>query len=176
MAIHNESVLEAEICSDLAARGWLYTPPKGSVISPDDTLYDREHALFPPDLLAWTQNTQPKAWEQLQKQYGERAMPTLVERLRDSLDQHGTHHVLHQGIEILGLRRPLSLVQFRPAMGLNAELQTRYATNRLRVVRQLHYSLHHRNCIDLVLFLNGLSIATGKSYHGYKRMLTKSAV
>ncbi len=160
MAIHNESVLEAEICSDLAARGWLYTPPKGSVISPDDTLYDREHALFPPDLLAWTQNTQPKAWEQLQKQYGERAMPTLVERLRDSLDQHGTHHVLHQGIEILGLRRPLSLVQFRPAMGLNAELQTRYATNRLRVVRQLHYSLHHRNCIDLVLFLNGLPIAT----------------
>lgn len=27
MAIHNEAVLESEICADLAARGWLYTPP-----------------------------------------------------------------------------------------------------------------------------------------------------
>jgi len=160
VAIHNEATLETEICTDLAAQGWLYTPPQGSNISPDDALYDREHALFTPDLLAWIQATQAPAWEQLQKQYAERATTVLLERLRSTLDQHGTLHVLHHGIEILGLRRPLSLVQFRPAMGLNAELQERYAANRLRVIRQLHYSRHNQNCLDLALFLNGLPLAT----------------
>ena len=155
MAIHNEAVLEAEICADLGARGWLY-----STLSPDDALYDREHAVFPPDLLAWIQSTQPRAWQELQKQHGERTSAVLLERLRDSLDKHGTLQVLHHGIEVLGLRRPLSLAQFRPAMGLNAELQERYAANRLRVIRQIHYSRNNQNCIDLVLFLNGLPIAT----------------
>jgi type I restriction enzyme R subunit len=32
--------------------------------------------------------------------------------------------------------------------------------NRLRVVRQVHYSLKNQNCIDLVLFLNGIPVAT----------------
>ncbi|MEI2735395.1 MAG: type I restriction endonuclease [Rhodoblastus sp.] len=36
----------------------------------------------------------------------------------------------------------------------------RYAANRLRVVRQVRYSLHNENCIDLVLFLNGMPVAT----------------
>jgi len=36
----------------------------------------------------------------------------------------------------------------------------RYATNRLRVVRQVRYSLHNENSIDVVLFLNGLPVAT----------------
>jgi type I restriction enzyme R subunit len=36
----------------------------------------------------------------------------------------------------------------------------RYNANRLRVVRQVRYSLHNENCIDLVLFLNGFPVAT----------------
>ncbi|MFN4262032.1 MAG: type I restriction endonuclease, partial [Gemmataceae bacterium] len=36
----------------------------------------------------------------------------------------------------------------------------RYAANRLRVVRQLRYSLANENCFDLVLFLNGIPVAT----------------
>jgi len=32
--------------------------------------------------------------------------------------------------------------------------------NVLRVVRQVRYSLHNENCIDLVLFLNGIPVAT----------------
>lgn len=33
----------------------------------------------------------------------------------------------------------------------------RYAANRLRVVRQVKYSLHNENCLDVVLFLNGIT-------------------
>jgi hypothetical protein len=37
----------------------------------------------------------------------------------------------------------------------NPEILARYGANRLRVVRQVRYSLRNENCIDLVLFLNG---------------------
>ena len=43
---------------------------------------------------------------------------------------------------------------------MNPDILASYAANRLRVVRQVRYSLHNENCIDLVLFLNGLPVAT----------------
>ena len=67
---------------------------------------------------------------------------------------------LRHGIELLGLRQPLTLAQFKPALAINPDILARYAANRLRVVRQVRYSLHNENCIDLVLFLNGLPVAT----------------
>jgi type I restriction enzyme, R subunit len=45
---------------------------------------------------------------------------------------------------MIGLRAPLSLAQFRPALAMNADLLTRYHANRLRVVRQVRYSLDTR--------------------------------
>ena len=38
-----------------------------------------------------------------------------------------------------------------------------YQANRLRIVRQVRYSLQNENCIDLVLFLNGLPVATAEA-------------
>src|SRR5690606_8984045 len=66
------------------------------------------------------------------------------------------------GIVLLGLREPLLLAQFKPALAMNADILSRYAAKRLRVVRQLRYSLHNENCIVLVLFLNGLPVATAE--------------
>jgi len=48
------------------------------------------------------------------------------------------------------------LCQFRPAHGKNPALMENYKRNRLTAVRQLHYSLHNENSIDLVMFVNGL--------------------
>jgi type I restriction enzyme, R subunit len=68
--------------------------------------------------------------------------------------------VLRHGVELLGLKAPLTLAQFKPALAINPDILARYAANRLRVVRQVRYSLHCENSIDLVLFLNGLPAAT----------------
>ena len=70
--------------------------------------------------------------------------------------------MLRHGIELLGLRQPLTLAQFKPALAMNPDILARYEANRLRVVRQVRYSLHNENCIDLVLFLNGLPVATAE--------------
>lgn len=153
MSLHKEISFETEICQHLASHGWLYAEG-------DAADYDRTRALFPADVLAWVQATQPKAWEVLAKNHGVKAGETLLARLRDQLDQRGTLDVLRHGIELLGLKAPLKLAEFKPALAINTDILARYAANRLRVVRQVHYSLHNENNIDLVLFLNGLPVAT----------------
>jgi type I restriction enzyme R subunit len=153
MSLHKEISFETEICQHLAANGWLDEDV-------GDAGYDRARTLFPADVLAWVQATQPKAWETLTKNHGAQAGETLLARLRDQIDQRGTLGVLRHGIELLGLPKPLKLAEFKPALGINPDILARYAANRLRVVRQVHYSLHNENSIDLVLFLNGLPVAT----------------
>jgi type I restriction enzyme R subunit len=153
MSLHKEISFENEICQHLSHHGWLYA--EGDAAS-----YDRARALFPADVLAWVQATQPKAWDSLTKNHGSKAADTLLARLRDQLDQRGTLDVLRHGIELLGLKAPLKLAEFKPALAINPDILARHAANRLRVVRQLRYSLQCENSIDLVLFLNGLPVAT----------------
>ena len=45
---------------------------------------------------------------------------------------------------------------------MNPDIMQRYAANRLRVVRQVHYSVHNELNIDLVLILNGIPVATAE--------------
>src|SRR5574340_1479081 len=151
MAIYKEIGFENDICAHLAAHGWLYG--KGAAQG-----YDSARALIPADVLARAQATQPKAWEALSKNHGAAAEATLLDRLRKQLDERGTLDVLRHGIELLGLRQPLQLAQFKPALAMNPDLQARYAANRLRVVRQARTT--HNDIIDLVLFLNGIPVAT----------------
>jgi len=155
MSLHKEISFETEICQHLAAHGWLYAEG-------DAAGYDRARALFPADVLAWVQATQPQAWEILQKNHGAQAGEVLLARLRDQLDARGTLEVLRQGVELLGLKQPLKLAEFKPALAINPDILARYAANRLRVVRQVHYSLHNENSLDLVLFLNGIPVATAE--------------
>lgn len=153
MGLHNEIEFENDVCAYLAAHDWLHAEG-------DAKSYDRARALFPADVLAWVQTTQPKAWETLSKNHGPAAEAYLLDQLRKQLDVRGTLDVIRQGVELLGLKQPLQLAQFKPALAMNPELQAKYFANRLRVVRQVRYSLHNENAIDLVLFLNGLPVAT----------------
>jgi len=153
MSVHKEIAFETEVCAHLAANGWLYTDG-------DAAQYDRARALFPADVLAWVKATQPATFDALTKNHGAKAAETLLDRLRAQIDQRGTLDVLRHGIEMLGLKKEIKLAEFKPALAINPEILARYAHNRLRVVRQVHYSLHSENSIDLVLFLNGVPVAT----------------
>lgn len=154
MSLHKEIEFENDICAYLAAHGWLY-------VEGDAQRYNRAHTLFPEDLINWIQETQPKSWESLVKSHGDVAAETsLFDRLRKQLDDRGTLDVLRHGLDMLGLRQPLQLAQFKPALAMNPDLQAKYSANRLRVVRQVRYSVYNENAIDLVLFLNGIPVAT----------------
>jgi type I restriction enzyme R subunit len=155
MSLHKEISFEDEICGYLADNGWFYAEG-------DAALFDRARALFPPDLIAWMQATQPKTLETLVKNHGTGAQSVLLDRIRKQLDDRGTLDVLRHGVELIGLRHTIRLAQFKPAMAMNPDSMARYAANRLRAVRQVRYSLANENCIDLVLFLNGVPVATAE--------------
>jgi type I restriction enzyme, R subunit len=155
MTINKEVAFETEVCARLVANGWLHEPG-------DAPKYDRARALFPDDLVAWVKEAQPEAIETLVKNHGAKAEATLLDRVRAQLDQRGTLDVLRFGVELLGLKKPLALAQFKPALAINEEILARYGKNRLRVVRQVKYSLANENSLDLVLFLNGVPVATAE--------------
>ncbi|MBS0405082.1 MAG: type I restriction endonuclease subunit R [Proteobacteria bacterium] len=157
MSVHTEIHLERDICEHLAAHGWLYAEPG---TDGDARSYETPRALYPADVLAWLQATQPQAWASLQKNHGSALEAIVLDRLRKALDTQGTLDVLRHGFDLLGLRAPLRMAQFKPALGMNAELQARYAANRLRVLRQVR--TNHDDIIDLVLLLNGIPVATAE--------------
>ena len=172
MAIQHEHAFEAEICEWLAEHGWLYRDQ-----APFDEHYDKASALYLPDLYGWLYDTQPEQLAKLAKpgpsgptspveqvldQYasaGPRVRDRVVKLLgSDPMAGGGTLNVLKNPVDVTPAR--LSLFQPRPATTLNPELNERYALNRLRVMRQVHYSTKNANSIDLVLFLNGVPVAT----------------
>lgn len=154
MNLHREVHLETEICQHLAQHGWLYAEG-------DAAQFDRAIGLFLPDLLAWVETTQPDSWQRLTKTHGAALSQVMAERVRKNMNERGTLDVLRRGVEMLGLKEPLMLAQFKPALAINPATQARYAANRLRVVRQVCHSPNNAKAeLDLVLFLNGIAVAT----------------
>lgn len=155
-SLHQEHHFESAICNHLSQHGWLYAEG-------DAAHYDRQNALFLPDLLAWIETTQPDSWQALSKTHGDSLPKVLAERVRKCLNEQGTLEVLRRGVEMVGLKKPLSLVQFKPALGINPAIQQAYAANRLRVVRQVRHSPNNpKDALDLVLFVNGIAVATAE--------------
>jgi len=139
MSLHTEIHFKTEICGHLVNNCWLYTDK-------DSAGFVRGLCLYPADVLAWVQETYPEAWESLQKNHRAAAADTLLNRLRHA---QGTLHVLRHGSDVLGLRKDVRMAQFKPANAMNTDIMARYSANRLRVVRQVQYSMYNENSIDL---------------------------
>ncbi len=153
--VHTERVFEDELCDHLSANGWtVRTHLK------DAKAYSRELALFPDDLLAFVQATQPAEWTKFKAWHNGQSEAMFVKRVAEQLDKHGTLHLLRHGLKDRNAK--FFLCQFRPAHHKNQQLWDWYAQNRLTCIRQLHYSLHTEKSIDLVLFVNGLPVATAE--------------
>jgi type I restriction enzyme, R subunit len=155
MSLHKEVHFESDLCAALTARGWTYSEK-------DAERFDRASGLFLPDLVAWLEATQPQAWELLTKNHGADATQRVAERIRKNLDERGTLDVLRRGVEMVGLKAPLALMGLKPSLQ-TPETLARYAANRLRVVRQIRHSPNKTSdALDLVLFLNGIPVATAE--------------
>lgn len=152
-APHTEYHFEAEIIDSLAVNGWLLD---NAAI--DHSRYDRVRALFPDDVLAWLKETQPQEYAKVT----DGNIDSLLDRLCKVLDKEGPLEILRQGFKFVGDFGAVKfdMCQFRPAFGLNPVTMDRYKAVRCRVVPQLHYSQVNENCIDIVLFVNGLPLAT----------------
>ncbi|MDO4081666.1 type I restriction endonuclease subunit R [Clavibacter michiganensis] len=160
MAVQHEEAFETELCAYLASAGW--------ECSPNDKGYDRDRALFPADVFAWLEATQPEQLDKLVKPGAPEASRELgrkqiLDRIiaaqaTDTMNGGGTLAVLKSSVSVLSAK--FSLFQKRPANELNPKTLEDFAANRLRVMRQVRYSGKNSNRIDLVLFVNGIPVST----------------
>ncbi len=148
---HQEKHFESYIVSKLEAQGWKVG---------ETAKYDTERALYADDLIAWLEASgQGEKWAKLKKDNGDRALDVLMDRLAKALETHGTVQVLRQGFSIAGCGH-IDLTEAAPEDKRNADVLKRYAANILRVVPQLQYHPSRKLAIDLVLFINGIPVAT----------------
>ncbi|MEH8248464.1 MULTISPECIES: type I restriction endonuclease subunit R [Aeromonas] len=158
-----EKAFQDHIIAALQASGWLV----GS-----SGHYDRERALYPEDLIAYVQQSQPDTWQKFCKTYGEAPEQHLLKAAVRALEhpEHGALWLLRNQIEDRGHR--LHVATFKPDHDLNPDLTARYQMNRLRVVPELVYSPHgYAGRLDLTLFLNGLPVATLELKSCFKQSL-----
>ncbi|HUX22943.1 MAG TPA: type I restriction endonuclease, partial [Spirochaetia bacterium] len=150
--IHLEKHFESDLVDYLTTHGW----QEGASGN-----YDQDRALYTGDALAWARTAHAEAWKRLESQYGTKAEEVFLSRLVAELDSIGTLAVLRHGFKIVGAGGShFALLQAKPRSGRNPEAAALYGRNVLRVVRQVFYSRNNKNSIDLVLFVNGLPVAT----------------
>ena len=125
---------------------------------PED--YNRRLCLIKADVLDFLVATQPKEWEKLKQHHGADVKPRFLSRLSREIARRGALDVLRNGVKDSGCK--FRLAYFRPASGLNEELQRMHAANLFAVVRQLHFSEKTEQSVDLALFLNGIPIFTAE--------------
>jgi type I restriction enzyme R subunit len=162
---YKEQDFEEHIEEHLLASGYISQPPGA---------YDRDLCLIPEQVIAFIQQTQPREYEKLQRQYGDDTPQKLCYRLAQEIGKRGTLHVLRNGIKDRGAK--FRLAYFKPASGMNPEHLHLYGQNSFAVVRQLKYSQKNENEIDLALFLNGLPIITAELKNSLTGQFVENAV
>lgn len=147
----SEAAFETSIEAVLVVNGY-------KNLSTDHGSFDRERAIFPNEALIFIQETQGKIWEKLEALHGDKTGERILESLCKWLDTHGTLATLRHGFKCFG--KTLRIAFFRPAHGLNPELEARYQANRLGLTRQLHFSAKNEKSLDVVLSVNGIPVVT----------------
>jgi len=159
---HKEHVLQEHLIAQLlSGEGYELRDPK--------TDYDRALAMDKALVLRFIRSTQPDEWAKLESHYSTSAGGIFFKQLEKALKDRGLLDVLRQGIKIVpGIK--FSLCYFRPASALEPKRVAEYEANILSVMKEVEYSLKNGNRLDVVIFLNGLPLATMEA----KNLLTGS--
>ena len=147
----NEAAFESVIESHLLANGYTRIAEAG---------FDRARAIFPETVLDFIRETQSKEWVKLEALHGANTGEQIIADLCKWMDAHGSLSTLRHGFKCYG--RTLRVAFFKAAHGLNPELELRYATNRMGITRQLHFSERDGKSLDVTITLNGIPILTGE--------------
>ena len=132
--------------------------------------YDRDHCVDLVQLQAFLSKTQPETATSLALTDDNPTRRQFLTRLKRETGSRGIIRVLQKGIQ--HRQHSLALFYGTPSPGNEAAAE-RYAQNRFTVTRQLRYSRDQRRlALDLVLFINGLPLATFE----LKNSLTKQTV
>ena len=158
MKKHTEARLEVAIVDSLVTQGGyvLVDYAHGSAAG----RYDKARALDPALVLGFIKATQAKAWDSLLAIHKRDTDQVVLDHLVKELETIGMLKVLRRGFKCYG--KKLRVAVFAPNNAMNPDTLALYGQNVLSVTRQLFYSDAHTQSLDLVLFVNGLPIATAE--------------
>lgn len=135
-----------------------YLTTKGGYIKGNPKAFDRKLALDVDTFVSFIRTSQPKAWERFEKIYGADSEKQIVERFCREVKMVGLLKVFRQGFTDRGIK--FRTVFWKPETTINPATMAQYNANILHCTRQLHYSLHNENSIDIVLFINGIPVVS----------------
>ena len=163
----SEAAFETFIVDHLTAHGgYAALAPSG---------YDPVLGLFPAELLTFVRVTQPKIWNKLASIHGDKLGDNLLAAFDKATVHEGVLKILRHGFKFYG--ETVKVATFRPAHGLNPEVEALYAANRLAVVRQVHHDPKEpTHSIDLVLVLNGIPVVTAELKNAMTHQTAADAV
>ncbi len=166
MQLTTEKAFEENIENSLLSK-------RGGYLKGDPAAYNRELALDTATLLQFIKDTQKDEWDKLAVIHGADIEKKFLSRLTQELETRGMLDCLRNGIADYG--KKFKLAYFKPVSKLNPETQKLYDKNILAVTRQVHYSLKNENSVDVLLFLNGLPIATIELKNQFTGQTVKNA-
>lgn len=135
-----------------------YLTTKGGYIKGNPKAFDRSLALDVNTFVSFIKTSQPKAWERFEKIYGADSEKQIVDRFCREVKMVGLLKVFRQGFTDRGIK--FRAVFWKPETTINPTAVAQYNANILHCTRQLHYSLHNENSIDIVLFINGIPVVS----------------
>ncbi len=142
----------------------------GGYVQGDPRDYNRDVALDTVKLLAFLESTQARAVEQLELGNEGIKQTQFLHRLQGEIAKRGVVDVLRKGIQHGPAH--IDLYKFLPTPG-NATSYENFDKNIFSITRQVRYSKDESQlALDLVLFINGLPLATFE----LKNRLTKQTV
>jgi type I restriction enzyme, R subunit len=134
------------------------------------TDYDRDLCFNKRLLFEFIKETQPVAFDTIQKRGEEKFIKRLAEQIR----QRGIIDVLRKGVKDLDLN--VYLYYKQPANELNQRTISLYNSNIFSVTRQLYYSLANNNSLDMAIFINGLPLITLELKNHFTGQTVKNAI
>ncbi|MEM9034578.1 MAG: type I restriction endonuclease [Actinomycetota bacterium] len=161
----SEKGFEDAISESLVGSGGYLGPVKVGLAQGQPRDLDPVTGIDTCELFQFIGTTQHDEWEKVLRSHGSpaEAQRAFVDRLVKELDKRGTVDVLRHGLTYAGHEKAeIRLAHFRPASGLNPELEARYQANLLTVMRQVPYEHGSNKTLDLTLFLNGIPVATAE--------------
>ena len=118
--------------------------------------YEKSTALFPADVVAFIQTTQPKLWARLEMLFKDKAQDELIKALNQELNIKGSLNVLRNGFRVAN--RTAKMAYFAPNSTLNETAQQQYDANIVKITRQVITEYNER--IDMVISVNGIPVST----------------
>jgi type I restriction enzyme R subunit len=143
----NEAALEESIEKHLLNNGY---------VTSDNADFNKEFAIDEKKFWQFLENTQSKELDKLRDRHNWQRM--VLERLDRKIKKDGVINVLKRGLQIDNAE--LTLLYRTPYNNLNPDVIKNFHSNIFSIARQIYFSSHNEKSIDMVIFINGLAIAT----------------